>query len=180
MKMNTRFSALSALALASVIGVTGVLWAGQQERQESDRPDIRVHAGGVDVVADVERQRAQSKAVIFRASALIGMNVQNAAEKELGEIHDLTINGNTGEIEYAAISFGGFAGVGDKLFAVPWEAMQLKQVGEREDDKWVAVMDVTKETLEASKGFNKENWPESADDRTFPIAERQVDTIPRR
>jgi sporulation protein YlmC with PRC-barrel domain len=179
--MNTRVSALSVLALASAIGLTGVLWAGQQDRQDQERPDVRVQAGGVDVQADVERQRdLQSKPVIFRASALIGMNVQNAAEKELGEIHDLTINGNTGQIEYAAISFGGFAGIGDKLFAVPWEAMQLKQVGEPEDDKWVVVMDVTKETLEASKGFNKENWPESADDGTFPIAKRQVETTPRR
>jgi sporulation protein YlmC with PRC-barrel domain len=127
----------------------------------------------VDVEADVQTQRErESKAVIFKASALIGMNVQNPAEKELGEIHDLTINGHTGKIEYAAISFGGFAGIGDKLFAVPWESMQLKQVGEPKDDKWVVVMDVTKEALEASQGFNKENWPEKADERTFPVANR--------
>jgi len=178
--MNTRLSALSAVALASLVGVTGALWAAQQERG-TDQPDIRVQAGDVDVQADVDRQRERvGKPVIFRASALIGMNVQNSAEKELGEIHDITINGRTGKVEYAAISFGGFAGVGDKLFAVPWESMQLKQVGEPEDDKWVAVMNVTKETLEASEGFNKENWPEMADDRTFPVANRPGDATPRR
>jgi sporulation protein YlmC with PRC-barrel domain len=177
--MNTRFLELFAGALTSMLTLSGAVWTGQQDRD--DRPDIRVQAGGVDLQAEVQREQdRETKAVIFRASALIGMNVQNAEGKELGEIHDLTINGNTGEVQYAAVSFGGFAGIGDKLFAVPWESMQLKRVGEAEDDKWVAVMDVTKEMLEASKGFDKENWPESADDRTFPLAKRQVETTPRR
>jgi sporulation protein YlmC with PRC-barrel domain len=177
--MNSRCFELMAGALTSMIALSGATWTGQQDRE--DRPEVRVQAGGVEVQADLERQQArESKAVIFRASALIGMNVQNPEGKELGEIHDLTINGNTGEVQYAAVSFGGFAGIGDKLFAVPWQSMQLQRVGEAEDDKWVAVMDVTKETLEVSKGFDKENWPESADDRTFPMAKRQVDATPRR
>lgn len=189
----TRRSLMISLSL--VLGLTGAIWAAQQAEQE---PDVKIQAGDVDVEADVqerplgqqrqnlqETQFRQGKPLIHRASALIGLEVRNDAGKDLGEINDLAIDGHTGKIEYAAVSFGGFVGVGDKLFAVPWDALQVKQVGDREDDNWIATMNVSQEMLETAKGFNKDNWPDMADerwrtenDRVFRSAEREPVTDP--
>jgi hypothetical protein len=192
--MKKTLSPLLALAMTATIALTGVLVAGQQEQK--DDTDVRIQAGDVDIQADVDRQRQrdalretefrQAKPLLHRASAVIGMDVQNRSEENLGNIHDLVID-DQGKVHYAAVEFGGFLDIGDKLFAVPWQALQVKQVGDREDDNWVAVIDVTKEKLEKAKGFNKDNWPDMADeqwrklnDETFRTAERDVETTPRR
>ena len=55
----------------------------------------------------------------MRASKLIGSEVKNAQGENLGEIKDLVIDVNHGRVHYAILSFGGFLGMGDKLFAFP-------------------------------------------------------------
>ena len=37
------------------------------------------------------------------------------------------IDMRTGRVAYAVISFGGFLGIGDKLFAVPWQALTVNE-----------------------------------------------------
>ncbi len=64
----------------------------------------------------------------------------------------------SGQIAYAVLSFGGFLGIGDKLFAVPWKALELNSA-ERE-----FILDVDKKTLENAPGFDKDNWPDMADE----------------
>jgi sporulation protein YlmC with PRC-barrel domain len=109
-----------------------------------------------------EKPAASAKvevATTFRSSELIGMPVRNRAGKDLGKIEDFVVEMNSGDVRYAAISFGGFAGFGDKLFAVPWKAMAFK-FGEQ--DRYF-VFDVTPEQLEKSPGFDQNNWPDVAD-----------------
>lgn len=98
-------------------------------------------------------------ATTFRSSELIGMPIRNRAGKDLGKIEDFVVEMNSGDVRYAAISFGGFAGFGDKLFAVPWKALAFK-FGEQ--DRYF-VFDVTPEQLEKSPGFDQNNWPDVAD-----------------
>lgn len=60
---------------------------------------------------------------------------------------------------YAVLSFGGFLGVGDKLFAVPWHALEL------DPDNKCFVLDVEKDRLKNAPGFDKDHWPSMADER---------------
>ncbi len=92
-----------------------------------------------------------------RASAVIGADVRNPANENLGSIEDLVVDAKTGKIHYAVLSFGGLLGIGDKLFAIPINALQAKA----DDEKFV--LDATKERLKAAPGFNKKNWPDFAD-----------------
>jgi len=62
-----------------------------------------------------------------------------------------------GRIAYAVLSFGGFLGMGNKLFAIPWEALSLNQ----RDNEFV--LNVSKEQLDKAPGFDKDNWPDIAD-----------------
>jgi len=87
------------------------------------------------------------------ASTMIGDDVRNPEGEELGQIEELMIDVTTGRIAYAVLSFGGFLCIGEKLFAVPWEALYLDL------DEKVFVMDVDEETLEEAPDFDKDDWP---------------------
>ncbi|MDQ1274939.1 MAG: hypothetical protein QG610_512, partial [Euryarchaeota archaeon] len=87
------------------------------------------------------------------ASTLKGDKVVNGAGEDIGKIEELMVDLRDGRVGYVVLSFGGFLGMGDKLFAIPWKALQLR-LHEHE-----FLLDVPKETLENAKGFDKDNWP---------------------
>jgi len=94
---------------------------------------------------------------VMSAGTLAGDRVRNSAGEDLGKIEEIMIDVPTGRIAYAVLSFGGFLGMGNKLFAVPWDALTLD---EREHE---FVLNVDKQTLENAPGFDKDNWPDMAD-----------------
>ncbi|MCC4770195.1 hypothetical protein FXV91_08295 [Methanosarcina sp. DH2] len=87
------------------------------------------------------------------ASTIKGDKVVNTAGEDLGKIEELMVDVDDGRIAYAVLSFGGFLGMGDKLFAIPWQAFRLKL------HDHAFLLDVPKETLENAEGFDKDNWP---------------------
>lgn len=94
---------------------------------------------------------------LLSSDSLQGTRVVNAAREDLGKIEEFMINVENGKVEYAVLSFGGFLGVGDKLFAIPWNALQVDEASEQ------MILDVSKERLEKAPGFDKDNWPDFAD-----------------
>jgi sporulation protein YlmC with PRC-barrel domain len=97
---------------------------------------------------------------VLSASTLIGDDVRNVAGESLGKIEEIMIDLTTGSVAYAVLSFGGFLGMGDKLFAVPWQAMTIDR------DEHEFILDIDEERLRNAPGFDKSNWPSSAD-RSF-------------
>ena len=49
----------------------------------------------------------------------------NAKNEDLGKIEDVVVDAGSGRIAYAVLSFGGFLGMGDKYFAIPWNPMHF-------------------------------------------------------
>jgi sporulation protein YlmC with PRC-barrel domain len=94
---------------------------------------------------------------LMRADTLIGEKVYNSEGIGLGDIKDIMLDVKAGSIAYAVLSFGGFLGVADKLFAVPWTSLKPDDVYKR------FILDVDKERLESAPGFDKNHWPEAAD-----------------
>lgn len=91
------------------------------------------------------------------ASTLIGNDVYNQQDEDLGDVKELMLDMRTGKVTYAVLSFGGFLGMGEKLFAVPWEALTLDTENKR------FTLDVSKDRLESAPGFDSDNWPNMAD-----------------
>jgi hypothetical protein len=94
---------------------------------------------------------------LMGADTLIGDSVVNAAEEDLGDIKEIMLDMNTGQVAYAVLAFGGFLGMGEKLFAVPWQALHLDTVNKR------FVLNVDKERLKNAPGFNPDAWPDMGD-----------------
>jgi len=98
------------------------------------------------------------RADIYRASKLIGADVENPQGEKLGDIKDVVFDPETGRIRYAVLAFGGFLGLGEKYFAVPWTALTSK-AGEKGD----FILNIDREKLKNAPGFDKNNWPNMAD-----------------
>ncbi len=90
---------------------------------------------------------------VLSADTLKNEKVVNAAGEDLGAIQDYMIDLDTGRIAYCVLSFGGFLGMGDKLFAVPWQAMKL------DTERHCFVLDASKDRLKNAPGFDKDDWP---------------------
>lgn len=95
---------------------------------------------------------------VLAAGTLNGDRVTNQANEDLGKIEDIMVDLESGRVAYAVLSFGGFLGMGDKLFAIPWRSFELDM------DRHEFILNVPKSTLENAPGFDKDNWPDFADE----------------
>lgn len=94
---------------------------------------------------------------LMGADTLIGDSVVNGAEENLGDIKEIMIDMHTGQVAYAVLAFGGFLGMGEKLFAVPWQALHLDTLNKR------FVLNIDEERLKNAPGFNPDAWPDMND-----------------
>jgi sporulation protein YlmC with PRC-barrel domain len=94
---------------------------------------------------------------VMDANTLKGDSVVNDSGESLGKIEAIMLDVTAGKIAYAVLSFGGFLGMGNKLFAIPWSALTL------DTDQECFVLNVAKERLEGATGFDKDHWPAMAD-----------------
>lgn len=98
-----------------------------------------------------------TRPIALSASSLSKDGVVNPQGEDLGKIEDIMIDVNTGRVAYVVLSFGGFLGLGEKLFAVPWEAMSV------DTNRKVFVLNVQREVLKKAPGFDKDHWPLTGD-----------------
>lgn len=97
---------------------------------------------------------------LMGAHTLLGNDVYNRDGEDLGDVKEFMIDMASGKIAYAVLSYGGLMGMGDKLFAVPWAALELDTENKR------FTLDVLKTALKDAPGFDKDRWP-TMSDRTW-------------
>jgi len=103
-------------------------------------------------------QKTTEKYGVVSASKIIGEAVINRQNESLGKIHELVIDAKEGRLAYAVLSFGGFMGMGNKLFAMPWKALEFAA----NENKFI--LNVDKEKLKSAPGFDQNSkWPDFAD-----------------
>lgn len=100
---------------------------------------------------------AQVGSMLLSATSITGDDVFNLQDEKLGTIEDLMIDLDEGKIRYAVLESGGFLGMGNHLFAVPWSAFKQDKVNKR------FTLDVAVDRLKKAPGFDKDHWPNMAD-----------------
>src|SRR5438067_1402006 len=105
------------------------------------------------------------KSNLWLATALLNERVRNRAGENLGKIEDIAIDPETGNIQYAILSFGGVLGMGDKLFPIPWSSLSASP------SRDYTLLDVDQENLKHAPTFDREAWPHMGD----PIWSRSKD-----
>lgn len=90
---------------------------------------------------------------ILTATSIIGDEIHNLQGEHLGKIKDMMVDLDGGCITYVVIEYGGFLGIGEKLFALPFKAIKLDQVNQK------FILDIDKALLDKAPGFDKNHWP---------------------
>lgn len=94
---------------------------------------------------------------LLPATAVLNAEVTNVSVEGAGYIKDVVLDIAHGRIAYAVLGFGGFLGLGEKLVAVPWEALTYDAENKR------FIVNVSRERLENAEGLDPESLPDMAD-----------------
>ena len=89
--------------------------------------------------------------------SILGMKVISTQGDSLGRIEDVILDTRDNRLAYAILSFGGILHMGDRHFAIPWEALTF-DLSEK-----VAVLKIDKDRLRHAPGFDKNGWPDVSD-----------------
>lgn len=108
---------------------------GESEMQKSQMHETEKHEGKMEQAAG-----APDLSETYQSGQLIGMDVRNNNDEELGEISQLIID-KTGNVTHVVLSSGGVLGVGGQGYVVPWDRVQL------DTDQQRAQIDVSKSRL---------------------------------
>jgi len=144
MNPKTKRKLIAAFA-ASIVGLPA--YSGHEAGHHAERAARAAPA-------DTAEAGREDAAYLARASKLIGTEVKNPQGEKLGEVQDLIVDVRNQTAHYAVLSFGGIAGIGDKLFAYP---VSMLRWGPKKDE---LVLGVERSRLEAAPGFPKDNWPD--------------------
>jgi hypothetical protein len=91
------------------------------------------------------------------APTVSGDTIKNPQGGSHGDLKEIMIDTASGKVAYVVLSFGGVLGMGDKLFAVPWEALAVDGA-----DKCL-ILNVGKQRMKDAPGFDKDHWPNFAE-----------------
>ncbi len=99
-----------------------------------------------------------SKSARFVTSnRLTQYDVVNKKGDDMGQVWTFVVDMRAGLIAFALVAFGGFLGISDKWFAMPWSAL-----------KWHPktmkfILDMPEEVLKNAPGMDKDKWLEAID-----------------
>jgi sporulation protein YlmC with PRC-barrel domain len=103
-------------------------------------------------MADHEPEHVETSSLI--ASDMVeGTSVFNKDGEKMGTILNFMVNKHSGQVEYAVMSFGGFLGMGEDHYPLPWNKLKydVAQHG--------YVVDITREKLDKAPKHESTAYP---------------------
>lgn len=128
----------------------------QEQRREAPAPS-NTASTATNPAAVTRSAPAAPQGQLYRSTKIIGATLRDAKDKKIGNIKDLVLDRERGEIAYAVVSFGGVLGVGRKLHAIPWQALAPSDNGRH------YILHADRETINQAPGFDMARWPDMAD-----------------
>jgi sporulation protein YlmC with PRC-barrel domain len=65
-----------------------------------------------------------TRGTLIAADQVEGTSIYNPAGESLGSVEDVMIDKMSGRIAYAVVGFGGFLGIGNRHYPLPWEKLK--------------------------------------------------------
>ena len=75
----------------------------------------------------------------------------------MGQVQTFVVDMREGLIAFALVAFGGFLGISDKWFAMPWAALKWHP------ETMKFILDMPEEVLKNAPGMDKDKWLEEID-----------------
>ncbi len=96
---------------------------------------------------------------LIAAHQVQGTTVYNAALEKLGSVEDVMLDKASGRIAYAILSFGGFLGIGDRYYPLPWAKLNY------DTEMGGYIVDIDRDVLEGAPSYTnpaKAAWDDEA------------------
>jgi PRC-barrel domain protein len=95
---------------------------------------------------------AREQSNLIGSDKVEGTAVYGADRTKIGSIERVMIDKMSGKVSYAVLSFGGFLGIGDDYYPLPWKMLTYNEMlGGYQ-------VDVTDEQLQGAPKFAHDNW----------------------
>lgn len=167
MTIQRPFRRIAGLAAVPVLAAS-LAWpvAAQQQQAAPARTGGATAAAPSTTPGAASTQATQGYRAV-RASQLIGTEVHNRAGQHIGEITDLVVNMNTGDLRYAVMTFDPGILSAERLFAVPPDRLEYSADGRR------VLYDVDRDQLERA-AIERTRWTAAflADDKQVAALDR--------
>ena len=124
----------------TALAISGLMTAGwaQEEAATAEGVDVRNTDPAIseEVASDneiktetgsEEEMNSSAYSGVIDSSELVSSEVYNMQKETIGSIDRILVNSESGQVEHAVVSVGGFLGIGDRLVAVPWSSFDIKQ-----------------------------------------------------
>ena len=121
---------------------------------------VAAHGGDQMTLAVGERETSS----LIGSDKVEGTDVYGPDESKVGEIERVMIDKITGKVAYAVMSFGGFLGIGEDYYPVPWPMLKY------DTNLGGYRTGITKDTLERAPKYRSENewnWNRDNDARVY-------------
>jgi len=177
------FTGLAAVAITALMSTTSVFAteAKVPDTTHSTMETGEVHKLKTDKMHKIKTGKMQMSELSpmkggysILGTKFIGMEIENAQGEVVGEVKDIMLD-SSGKVRYAAVSYGGFLGLGDKLFAVPMEAFKFMRESDMFYDDVKLILNISEEQLEDDKGFDNKNWPKLNDENYREELDKRYD-----
>jgi len=103
---------------------------------------------------DTSTPQGQVPMQVVPTSGLMGATVRTSNGDEFGKVKDIVLTPDEKAVSYVVIARGGFAGIGERLFAVPWSAISASSDGKR------VTTSISPSELNSETSFDKDKWPD--------------------
>lgn len=100
-----------------------------------------------------------------RSGEVVGVSVKNTELEDIGEVAEMVVDKVSGKVTYLVLDFGGFMSFGNKYFAIPWRAFNY------DPDEDCFILNIDKERLKNSPGFDKDHWPDFSPEMAKTISD---------
>lgn len=97
------------------------------------------------------------KPTVVSAQDIEKLKLQGSQGEKIGSIEEVIVDPNTGRVAYAVVGLGGFLGIGERSFPVPWAAFQPAPDGDG------LVLNIPRDRLTGAPQFGGDNRPNMAD-----------------
>ncbi len=145
-----------ALALLGTAAVPPAL-AAAPGQPASERPASEQAAPPADAGRAATARPIPDRPVAVAAEDLESRSVYAPDGSRLGDIEDIVVDPVSGRIVYAVVELGGFLGIGERSFPVPWALMKPAPEGDR------LVLDVSADRMKGAPQFTRSNRPDMTD-----------------
>lgn len=90
---------------------------------------------------------------LIASNKVEGTAVYNRNREKLGSIYNFMVDKESGQVEYAVLTFGGLFGLGGDYYPLPWDVLSY------DTSQGGYVVDLDKETLEKAPRYSGSDMP---------------------